>query len=282
MKFELGLLSNSYDYIYNSFDLYYIANEHGIHDAQRVDIKNKMKWKLAFVSMVQAVELLLKEGLYRIHPNLIYENIDCDNRIEKTVTFQQAINRINNLNNNLIDINRKKFLINCAKIRNDYIHYKVSVESEKIKAKYCMLYFIYKELHSELIKREIDFYDKSYKNIDREIIEYNRNWTVFRGFEFLKTTVEVLKNEINENRDLKYYITKDDKKVERIIFGTENEFSNWNPNGDLDICHDCCAKRGEYHLSGCDSELCPICHEQVISCSCIKVDEDDELMTSID
>lgn len=283
MKFELDLLSNSYDYIYNSFDLYDIANEDGIHDEQRSDIRNKVKWKLAFVSMVQAVELLLKEGLYRIHPCLIYENIDFDKSVEKTVSFQQAINRINNLNDYLIDINKKKFLINCSKIRNDYIHYKVSVESEKIKAKYCMLYYIYKELHNKIIKKEIEFYDKDYKDIEHEIIEYHKNWTVFRGSEFLKNTVEDLKVEINENSKLKYYITNENKKVERIKFGAENQHRNEFINNDeLEICDDCCAKQGEYHLVGCDMELCPVCHEQVITCGCIKVDEDDELMTSID
>lgn len=283
MKFELDLLGNSYDYIYNSFDLYNIANEDGIHDKQRADIRNKVKWKLAFVSMVQAMELLLKEGLYRIHPSLIYENIDSDKSMEKTVSFQQSINRINNFNNNLIGIDRKKFLIDCSKIRNDYIHYKVSIQSEKIKAKYCMLYYTYKELHDELIKKEIELHDKSHKDIEDKIIEYYKNWTVFRGSEFPKTTVEDLKEEIKQNSKYKYYITNKNKKLERIKLGAEYHYrSEYENVDDLEICSECCAKLGEYHLVGCDMELCPVCYEQVISCGCIKVNEDDELVTSID
>jgi len=34
-------------------------------------------------------------------------------------------------------------------------------------------------------------------------------------------------------------------------------------------CHDCGAKPGEYHKSGCDVERCPFCGRQLISCSCV-------------
>ena len=32
-------------------------------------------------------------------------------------------------------------------------------------------------------------------------------------------------------------------------------------------CHDCAAEPGELHSSGCDSEQCPICGFQAISCN---------------
>ncbi|OOP74116.1 hypothetical protein [Clostridium beijerinckii] len=281
MKFELDLLGNSYDYIYNSFDLYDIAREGGIHD-ERSNLKNKVKWKLAFVTMVQAVELLLKEGLYRIHPSLIYENIDLDKIPEKTVSFQQAINRINNLNNNLIDMDRKKFLLSCSKIRNNYIHYKVSVESEKIKSKYCKLYFLYKELHKKFFERDVEIYDEIYSRIENEIIGYYEHGTIFRGLERHKIVAEDLEQEFGENVNRKYYITKDNRKVERILFGDENKYIKQQYTDEYGICGECEARKGEYHLVGCDMELCPVCHEQVISCGCIKVDGEDELITGTD
>lgn len=33
-------------------------------------------------------------------------------------------------------------------------------------------------------------------------------------------------------------------------------------------CHDCRAKPGEMHMNGCDTEQCPDCGWQLISCSC--------------
>jgi hypothetical protein len=37
-------------------------------------------------------------------------------------------------------------------------------------------------------------------------------------------------------------------------------------------CHDCGAKIGEPHHTGCDMEVCPCCEGQFISCDC-EVDE---------
>jgi hypothetical protein len=38
---------------------------------------------------------------------------------------------------------------------------------------------------------------------------------------------------------------------------------------DLHDCHDCGAKPGEFHQSGCDVERCARCGHQAIACNCI-------------
>lgn len=37
----------------------------------------------------------------------------------------------------------------------------------------------------------------------------------------------------------------------------------------LDTCHDCGVKDNELHSFGCDSEYCPLCENQLISCNCL-------------
>jgi len=38
--------------------------------------------------------------------------------------------------------------------------------------------------------------------------------------------------------------------------------------GDQERCHDCNAKFGHNHHPGCDTERCPKCGSQIISCGC--------------
>ena len=271
MKFELNLLQNSHDYINNSFDLYKIADEYGMHDDQRAVFENKVKWKLAFVTMVQAFELLLKEVLYHVHPNLIYTSIDSENITEKnTITFQQAIIRINNFIDNPIENDEKMFLINCSKIRNEFNHYKVNIQSEQIKSKYCKLYSIYSKLHSRFIGESIKFYNERHKNTEHEILLYDDKWTVFRGREFREDELEEFKKEIEKNKLYKYYVNKNGKKIERIRYGDEISYIGEEYSSKYEICDDCNAKKSEYHLEGCDMEICPFCFGQVLSCGCVK------------
>lgn len=42
---------------------------------------------------------------------------------------------------------------------------------------------------------------------------------------------------------------------------------DWNQKLD-DVCHDCGATYGQYHTFGCDTEVCPCCGGQLISCDC--------------
>jgi len=51
-------------------------------------------------------------------------------------------------------------------------------------------------------------------------------------------------------------------KYDRIRFGDEEYDMGDN------CCHDCGARRGHFHHSGCDAEECPVCGGQLIGCNC--------------
>jgi len=57
-------------------------------------------------------------------------------------------------------------------------------------------------------------------------------------------------------------------RYERIKAGDEFDFIP-GISGDK-ICHDCNAGVGQYHHLGCDSERCPVCHDQLFLCDCNK------------
>lgn len=277
MEFKMNLLESSYDYLRNSLELYKVADEYGTHDYQRSDMKNKAKWKLAFVTLVQSAELLLKAGLQKINPKLIYENSNNTNVDNKrTITFRKAITRITHAIENIFEDKDRIFLDNCVNIRNEYIHNITIVETETLKSIYCSLFRIYKETYFKLFNMQLIIDYINYQDIEYEILEYDKNGTVFRGVEINKEYLEDYKQEIIENRDYEMFISDNGLKVPRIKYGQENKI--FDERGylervnslfeDFDYCADCSAKKGEYHLDGCDWEVCPICFGQKLSCEC--------------
>ena len=52
-------------------------------------------------------------------------------------------------------------------------------------------------------------------------------------------------------------------EIPRVRYGKEKH--KWHGRA----CHDCSAKKGEYHVPGCDVEECPACGRQAYGCRCI-------------
>ncbi len=60
---------------------------------------------------------------------------------------------------------------------------------------------------------------------------------------------------------------KDGRKLDPIPYGSESEeYSGGGVNPSE--CHDCAARIGHYHHTGCDWEQCPNCGGQLLTCEC--------------
>ncbi|MDP1852910.1 MAG: hypothetical protein Q8L26_01695 [Candidatus Omnitrophota bacterium] len=72
------------------------------------------------------------------------------------------------------------------------------------------------------------------------------------------------------------------KRYKRIKYGNESALDengkpyldengepiDWDKVTEEHDCHDCCVKKGQYHVEGCDAEVCPKCGGQFISFDC--------------
>jgi len=274
MKIEIGLKENSYDYFTNALELYKIADENGIHKKEKAIIQNKSKWKLAFVSLVQAFELILKYGLFSINPVLIYSDIDSINlSSEKTVSYSSALLRLRNFNNNPYTENEEKFIKNCFIIRNQFIHYTVNITTEEIKKKFATLYVLYRKGYENFVHIPLFASDSTLVKIGNELEFFRKNIIIFRGEEMHNESIENYKAEIAKYSKVDSFVTSSGKLIKRIAFGEENHSFHQNENEeymlyDFEFCDDCGAKQGEYHLPDCDLEVCPICYGQKLTCGC--------------
>ncbi len=268
MKIELDLLNNSYDYLKESIELYVIADEDGTHETKFSNYNNKRKWKMAYITLVLAFELLIKECLQRYSSILIYENMDTPiNEQSKTVTGPKGVERLLNCNPVLLNNEQKNFIKECINKRNAFVHYNAIVDSVELKPKYCKLYEIYYSLHIHELKNEKIFeeIELKYRHQHGNILYFAENFVIFRNQEMDKEFQEEFLTEIANNHKAKNYFDKDGRNYTRIPYGNEKFF---NSETGHEYCPDCCAAIGEYHYEQCDFEVCPACGGQKLSCEC--------------
>lgn len=67
--------------------------------------------------------------------------------------------------------------------------------------------------------------------------------------------------------DTNQLILNDSNVYDRIAVGDKYDFYDGTEDEEF-RCHDCNALLENYHHAGCDCEICPKCHQQLISCDC--------------
>ena len=114
MKIEFDLLSNAIDSIEHAIEL--VAWGDGHPEPRRL--------KQAILAIAHGVELLLKERLKRIHPSLLWENVDkYPNLNARTVTAEGAMTRLTNIGNINFDKEDVELIRSLTATRNAVEHH---------------------------------------------------------------------------------------------------------------------------------------------------------------
>lgn len=213
---------------------------------------------------------MLKYGLERINPILIYEDIDVlQLSMDKTVTVSKAMLRLNNFGRNPYSGEERSFIKKCFIVRNQFIHCTVSIHTEEIKSKFAKLYVLYG--YQYFSGTLLIFQNSKLKQYHEVLHKFSKDMVIFRGEEVLKVDLDEIKTELEKWTNHPYFITSSGAKVNRIAYGEEKRYIELTNNFSMysfEYCDDCCVKRGEYHLPFCDLEVCPICGGQKLSCKC--------------
>lgn len=115
------------------------------------------KLNFAILHAVTSVELLLKERLYRMHPFLIYKNIDCEQILNaKTISLSELPTRLNNFGVKIHEKHRR-VISELSKWRHQIVHHTSNYDEKIATARLVELYnflayFLRKELKSSLRK----------------------------------------------------------------------------------------------------------------------------------
>jgi hypothetical protein len=122
--------------------------------------QNPARWKFAILSMVQAIELSLKQLLFEVHPLFVYENVDKPTR---TVGLDLAVKRLASLGKLSLTPDERRALDLAKEARDQITHYEVDQEVEHLKLSF-----------SRLLGFLTDFYDshfasRLYDEIDRNL-----------------------------------------------------------------------------------------------------------------
>lgn len=140
---KLGFLENSHRFLREA------ANK-----AQQAK-EQPEEWVFATASLVQSVELALKAALFKIHPILIFENIDNPKR---TVSIGVAANRLSNDRIGNIDFTSKdkKRLKRAIIVRNEITHSDFSVNIAMLEANFHEVFAFLAEFNRRTFSVNID------------------------------------------------------------------------------------------------------------------------------
>jgi hypothetical protein len=248
MRLKMTLLENAYDFLNSSLLYYHYAQE------------SENDWKIAFINLVQSLELMSKEKLRRSNKFLVFENID---RPKNTISLSLALDRMVNILGLTLEDKDISNIRKAIEIRNQMMHFEVDLSVYELKSKYSELFEFITSFHLRFLDGEL------HSHINMELWEEEASLMEFFKSEVVTyNNVEVNKKypkEMMQAQSTPVYFFNGEV-FPRIRFGDENY-------GSISIhetgrCHDCNVTLGQYHVFGCDWEQCPKCYGQAIGCGC--------------
>jgi len=140
---KLSLLENSHAFIREAVKYAVSAKD------------NAREWQFAVLNLVQALELSLKALLFRIHPILIFDNVD---NPKNTVGPIQALDRLNNpsIGNISFTENERTKIQKAIKLRNQMTHSEFILRPEYATAKFFEVFAFVVHFQARHLQNEIE------------------------------------------------------------------------------------------------------------------------------
>ena len=246
---KLSLMDNAYNFLNQSLRHYRKAS------------RSMNEWPFALLHLTQTVELMLKYRLCMVSRILIYEDID---HPRNTVSLEKALGRLEGAGIRISN-KEKTNIRKAASFRHQVVHYEVELNKFQWKRVYAQLFeFVHFFHHLHFSKELHTRIDKDNWAVEGRLMTYFRkNFVIYSGVEMPRD----YPREITAGQRITHFVDSG-RKFPRIRYGDEPGILELYPNfADLP-CHDCFVVKGQYHLDGCDVDVCPRCRRQLFGCGC--------------
>ncbi|TRM11446.1 hypothetical protein FH966_06900 [Lentibacillus cibarius] len=252
---KLSLKENAYDFLHNSLYFYHLATGEDYPDDY------KRYWRFSLVELVQSMELLFKEVLRRENEVFIYDNID---KPKNTVSVTKALERMKNIIKIDLSNSEETVIRKAIDLRNQILHFEIELDVQELSTIYAILFeflhnfhlnFLHEELHCNI---HSDYWEEEALLIE----QFRQEFVFYNGAKISnKFAIEIVESQMFPTYTIK------GTEYKRIKFGEElSNDPRWFDS--LTYCGDCAVEKGYFHAMGCDTELCPKCMQQAISCDC--------------
>lgn len=189
--------------------------------------KDKTRWKLAILFLVQAIELAFKARLKEDNPIFIYSNID---KPKHTVSLSMALKRLMNISELRISETDIQTIETAIEWRNRVVHFEFEFETILIKSVYSKLLGFYISFNQKYLDEDI--YSLLSKELADEAIHIE---------EYLNELLNRVQQRMRDEKIDENYII-DCPSCVNNTFVTENEINTCYLCGnteELISCEDC-------------------------------------------